>query len=164
MRSRSGLPGSARHSHSGPGALRPFGSRLAGGLAEPSNRPRQIGLGVEPVPGHDADVVIPVVVQRQLLAGSAPGGGVLALKPVTARSVPAGPAGPSGDVDGGSRYITRLLRNEASTCTSPGQRGLVESASSGMPSCPAARSQAECAAGCRRRQAMSLAPDAALAS
>jgi hypothetical protein len=104
-RSRSGLPGPARRSHSGPGALRPFGSRMTGGLAEPSNRPRQISLGVEAVPGHDADVAIPVVVQRQLLAGSAPGGGVLALEPVTARSVPAGPAGPSGPSGDAGRRV-----------------------------------------------------------
>ena len=66
---------------------------MTGGPAKPGEPAAAGELGVQPAPGHDADLPVPLVVPGQFLVRVTPGGRVLAFEPVAA--VLAGPARPA---------------------------------------------------------------------
>src|SRR5271166_1488024 len=98
-----------RHARAGPpqpqrpGDLSPVRQAFYGGadeMALDDGRPGEAGepaaageLGVQPAPGHYADLPVPLVVPGQFLVRVTPGGRVLAFEPVAA--VLAGPARPA---------------------------------------------------------------------
>jgi hypothetical protein len=69
-----------------------------GRLGEPGEPAAAEQLRVQPAPGHDGDVAVPLVIDGQFPVWGSPGGRVRALEPgALCRTVLSGPAGPAGD-------------------------------------------------------------------